>query len=466
MASSRTGVGVELGRPIVLIPPTAAYLVCSTLVVAAAAWLGADWLRDASVGLPAGVWIILLGTVLTAFVNRERETPENTEAVVGAPRLAWRRTARRVLELPALVARRLGASEDHLRRLADRWASRLDRAGLAGGPIRVGVGLPAEDRAALTRAPGDRAITWVQVSRAGDDQADCRDLGLDAVVRRGEFGPMRVTGAVSADRDAAWYDWSRPRPLSYSGVFPGRVDPEMVTLVGGEHLEAGDAPALRRLVESVAELSRATPRITLGDRLLGRGPGPESGRPSASDAALLALGERIERNDGSPESITRPIARAVGAWLASTPTPIDLPTRRRGVEAAGELLGDEPEALLRLAAVRVATGDDAGAFDAIVRADRVIRATHPAPISDHFSFLEAELRLPEPDALQLGRVAAGIALVCAGAPSDHLAPLSEDIAEDLGFTEWLVGRDQDRALLLEVFRVIERGRERELRAAA
>lgn len=464
MNGSRTR--VDLGRPIALVSPAAAYLVCASLVVSTAAWLGAHWLRDATVGLPAGVWIILLGTGLTAYLNRDRPAESKGRAAV-PPRIAWRPWVRRALELPGLIARRLGAGVDGLTRAQSRCTQLLDRFRLPAGALRVGVGLDGDLRSALVESEGELEITWVRLPRRGDDQSDCARFGLDAVVRRGEFGPMRITAAVSAGRDAAWYDWSRPRPLSYAAVFPGRVDPELVTVFDADELHAGDAPSLRVLVEAAAALSRSPSRLSITDRLLGRSPLPRGTDSAPAETVVPGLADRLTAGVPTPAAVLRPIARAVGAWLASTPAPVDLPTRRRGVEAAALALGEEPETLLRLAAVRVATGDDGGAFDAIIRADRAIRSGRLAPVVDPFRFLEAELRLTAPDSLQLGRVAAGIAQVCAGAPSDHLGHLRDDIAEDLGFTEWLIGRDQDRALLLEVFRVIARARgDGALRSAA
>jgi hypothetical protein len=225
---------------------------------------------------------------------------------------------------------------------------------------------------------------------------------------------------------------------------------------------------LRVLIEVAASLARSPWRLSLADRLLGRWPRvARVGRGATTgEEALARLTGPLGRGIELRASLAQPCARALSAWLASTPAPVDVAARRAGVESAATILGDEPEALLRLAAVRFAAHDDGAAFDALQRADKVIRAAKHEPVSDQFAFLESEVKLGLHEPMTLGRVAAGICLVAATRPSDHLPHLRDDLMEDLRFSEWLVGRDQDRALLLDAFRMLERGRGSRTRRAA
>ncbi len=461
MTDSRTRTDLGPGSRIVLIPPTATYVVCSTLVVAAAAWMGAGWLREPSLGLPIGIWIVVIGAAIVARAGRRREEHARGRGELGAqPRLQWRRWVRQALAWPSQVARGLGASSERLRSLEVRCISLLDHARTPVTPLRVGLGLPPELADAMISTAGDLSVTWVRVERTGDNQAECRDLGLDAVVRRGEFGPLAIATPEATGRDASWHDWALARPLSYASVFPARVDAGQVTIVDADELGRADAPMLRALIEAAAALGRSPSRLSLPDRVLGRTPRTaRHGHGSAvGEDALLRLAEPLARGLDVRASLARPAARALGAWLASTPEPIDTAVRRAGIESAAAVLIDEPEALLRLAAVRFGAHDDAGAFEALQRADRLIRAARPQPITDQFAFLESEVKLGLHEPMTLGRVAAGICLVAATRPADHLPHLRDDLMEDLRFSEWLVGRDQDRALLLDAFRMLERAR--------
>ena len=58
--------------------------------------------------------------------------------------------------------------------------------------------------------------------------------------------------------------------------------------------------------------------------------------------------------------------------------------------------------------------------------------------------------------MTLGRVAAGVCLVCATSAPERLPFIRTDFMDDVRYSAWLVGRDQDRAALYDVFRVVER----------
>ena len=77
---------------------------------------------------------------------------------------------------------------------------------------------------------------------------------------------------------------------------------------------------------------------------------------------------------------------------------------------------------------------------------------------------EVECGLPGP--LTLGRVAACVCLVCATSPAERVPFIRADFMDDARYSAWLVGRDQDRAVLYEVFRVMERTMVAPVRRAA
>ena len=72
--------------------------------------------------------------------------------------------------------------------------------------------------------------------------------------------------------------------------------------------------------------------------------------------------------------------------------------------------------------------------------------------------LSCELEHGPYSPMTLGRVAAGICLLCASSPTERLAYLRDDLLEDMRYSGWLVGRDTERAVLIDVFRAIERAR--------
>ncbi|MCA9298020.1 MAG: hypothetical protein KDA28_03080, partial [Phycisphaerales bacterium] len=119
------------------------------------------------------------------------------------------------------------------------------------------------------------------------------------------------------------------------------------------------------------------------------------------------------------------------------------------------ILPDSPEVLLRLAAVRFADLDDHAGFQALVKADQMLRETPNLPSIEHLPLLEHEIRHPDEGPMMLGRIASGICLACASIPRERIPYVREDVMDDVRFSKWLVGRDPDRQLLDQVFRVLE-----------
>jgi len=124
--------------------------------------------------------------------------------------------------------------------------------------------------------------------------------------------------------------------------------------------------------------------------------------------------------------------------------------------------------MLRLAAARFAVCDDSAGMESLLRAQHVLHE-QGLPEFDQSAFLQSELEHGVSAPIALGRVAAGIALVCASLGADKIPYFRDDVMDDARYSGWLVGRDQDRKFLLEVFDAIIRERAsvpQRLRAAA
>jgi hypothetical protein len=302
-------------------------------------------------------------------------------------------------------------------------------------------------------------VEWVILSPSADDQAAIRRHNLDALLRTSGEGPghpMRVVSREYPEREAAWYDWSTPRPLTYAALFPVRVDVSRVTLESVDLAREQQANLLASALRAAAVLSRCPSRLRLSDHLTGRLPSARRDEAvrtpnSLADRSMLELVDALVASGSDPSPVARAAGRVVSAWLASTEAWLDLDLRRKGVEAALSVVGEEPEILLRAAAVRLAMFEDDAAFDLFRTAERIIRSgTHPT-LEEHLAFLQAELELGSPNPLTLGRVASGICLVCATSPREKVAFIRGDIMDDVRHSAWLVGRDQDRQVLREVF---------------
>lgn len=436
---------------------TAGTVLAACACVATARYLGADWLNETSLGLPMGVWVVALAGAWNGAVRASRERR----------RRAARRTDHRGWTWPqsSLFSglMKLGAS------IAERGCAimGIDAAGVAAWhdsiawpqrPLRVGLAIDGEPAKLITHGPGAAGIDFVHC------RADCHDVSLDAVVLPAEGGLCVRTGATDA-RDAAWFDWGAERPLSYLSLFPVRIDPEFVTITDQRGVPTGSSAMLSQVVRAAALFSRSAGRLSLHDRLMGRRPVGESrgrGDLESLDACMERLAEQIQTHTNPAElsPADRVACRAVSAWLATT-GPIDQAKRLALMECVAKLIAGEPETMLRLAAVRIASMEDEDGIEAIVAADKLLRQRETHVSSEQASMLSCELEHGPYSPMTLGRVAAGICLLCASSPTERLAYLRDDLLEDMRYSGWLVGRDTERALLIDVFRAIERARRSE-----
>ncbi len=351
-----------------------------------------------------------------------------------------------------------------------KWLSeRHDAGGWPTRPLRIGLDLASDLAAMLIRAGGGLGLEWVPVPAGGNDQAQCREHAVDGIVRMDAVGDIHLRTAEHPAREAAWYDWSKAMPLSYSAVFPMRVDPCMVTLSRGWGFDHRDARLIARLIQTAAILSRSRTRLGLSDRLRGRRPfdlagetGPEG--TLRSHAMLVGAMSRLAESvcterDADPVPL-KSAARVLGAWASTTDAAIDPELRKEAVEASLRVLEGEPEAILRAVATRFATYDDNTAFAGVLEAVRAIRAAEHGPILDPVAFLEAEIELGLPGPMTFGRVAAGLCLVGATTEDAKLDYVCDDLIEEMRYSGWLIGRDADRRVLIEVARAVQQARRR------
>jgi len=443
---------------------SASILVGTSALVAVSAYLGAAWLRETTLGLPVGVWLILAIQAHVWFSEKSRRSsalPGLDEHSLSFPRFGdvLGRTLAAVWEATRTLAKTLRIPVSAFASLEDRLAIRVNQRVPAARPLRIGLDAGPDTRRALIDTTSEIDVEWVILSPSADDQSALRRHNLDALLRTTGEGPglpMRAVSREYPEREAAWYDWSTPRPLTYAAVFPVRVDASRVTLEGVDLSDVAQAELLASSLRAMAALSRCPARLRLSDHLTGRPPSARRDEAvrtpsSLADRSMLELANALVSSGTSQSPIARSTGRIVSAWLASTEAWLDLDLRRKGVEAALATVGDEPEVLLRAAAVRLAMFEDDSAFELFRCAERIIQSgTHPT-LEEHLAFLQAELELGSPNPLTLGRVASGICLVCATSPKEKVAFIRGDIMDDVRHSAWLIGRDQDRQVLREVF---------------
>lgn len=461
--------------------PGPQFVIATCGIVATAAYLGAHWLRNPVVGLPSGVWVVGIAQAAGyAWAQRARRNARNSPVVLGRSPgsgdgdwteldvgAALGRAGAAALEIGRSATKLLNVDESRVTEFENRFSDKMDRLPGPCSPIKIGIDASPELCQAVlgTDTAHPIPIQWVAVPTGRDCQSEMARLNLDAMIHQPGFGPARVVARENPGRDAAWYDWSAPRPLTFASLFPSRIDPSQITVDEIDPEDSGEVRILIALARAAAVLSRSPSRLTLADRLRGRRPLTGSVAPAIqpaqppSDRCILDLADLL----GGPHGLRisqarRAAARAVGAFLATTDSWVDLAVRRRGMDAALTVVGDEPEMTLRAAAVRLAACDDDTATGLLLRAESAIRASELAQITDHLAFLQSEVEHGLPSPMTLGRVAAGICLVCATSPADQLAYLRGDVMDDVRYSAWLVGRDQDRAVLEEIFRRLEQAR--------
>ncbi len=470
--------------------------------------LGVAWLREPVLGLPAGLWFIGLISVLCTGPVRARlaEWLERLLAMVGSGGTArqietgasagsspsrasdhagagwWPRNrvasvcldgATRVLAAMVQLAwLPLWGGEFSViggaRQRFERW---IVGAAFPTRPLRIGLCLPDDEADALVETDGQNGTTrveWFRLGQWDDPVGACRRHLFDAAVYHDGEGPVRIVTLERPGHSASVVEWADlVGELTFGKLFPGRVDAAAVVLEGAGSARVREgAGLLRALVEAAATLARSEHRLTLSDRVLGRRPTDVIERPGglalwkSSRTAAAAAMERVAQQAAAQAGLW-PEAAAIGvdaasAYFVSAPgmSPSERLEGLRAVAEAGLLSG---KTALRLGATNIAALEDDKGMEWLVRADALLRdgSTTLAAL-DHAAFLESELSHGSEDPMGVGRAAAGICLVCAATPPERLPFVRDDMLEEMAYAGWLVGRDQDRGLLIRVFMEIER----------
>ncbi len=464
----------------------------SSAVVALAYWLGAGWLAQGAMGLPAGVWVVVLLTAWSARLQRGAGGVAAAKApAAGATGhslnsgSAWTTRGRiRLAFAAARVMDLIDVLDDLLARtplggigLGDDWRQRLSRRlmgiRLPAGALRLGFGT-SRRRAQQVIDQDPAGAEWFLVSRGVEPEAAATEHALDAVLTEPAPGVIRIQTLERPGADASWFDWGVRRPLSYEAVFPLRLDPAQVHLdLSAEGELAGSAEIVAELLRTAAILSRHPERLDVQDHILGRRPSSRwpgvsseleslGGAEDESVQAMTRLAMLMEQRSrgGRSTAADRAAARAVSSWLASWDEAVQDDQRRSWIEACSRVLPDEPEVMLRLAAVRLAAMDDEMGIAALRDADAMLQREEGLCVGDPVAFLQAELEHGPENPMTVARVAAGLCLALAGVPTSQIAFLQEDLLDDMRFASWLVGRDQDRAILMRVLRELREARER------
>lgn len=466
--------------------------------------LGVAWLSESVLGLPAGLWSIGLAMGIwsepvrrclaewaervwglfehsaraTAIESDGTEPPAETSLgwwprhQVGAVCLdAATRAAAcvvRVAWLP-IWGGELSVAGD-LRQRFEHWLEGLT---LPTRPLRVGLCMPDDEAEALVAAAGVSRVEWFRLSSWEDPQSACRKHLFDAVVFHDSEGPVRVVTLERPGYTAGVVEWADLRgELTFGKLFPSLVDPAAVVIEGATRTRVREgADLLRALVEAAATLARSERRLILADRVLGRRatdvierPGGLSLWRSQRSVAAVVM-THLVRTAGVQTSAW-PEAAAIAADAGSAffmAMPDMAPTERReGMLAAAEGGTIGATTALRLGAACIGALEDDEAMSWLVRADAMLRdGSTPLAKLDHAAFLESELVCGSENPMSVGRAAAGICLVCAAMAPERVRFLRDDMLEEMAYAGWLVGRDQDRGVLIRVFLEIEHAHDSE-----
>lgn len=470
-------------------------------IVVTADLLGVPWLREPVAGLPAGLWVIAMATAALAAPVRSRLAAglERLLTLLGAggpvrqldpastdtpaapgwwpanPFLsvcldALTRAAAALIGLAFLPLWGGGPSPD-LRRRVETF---LTRTPLPTRPLRIALCLPDDEADAIVAAPstGASRIQFFRMAEWDEPLSACRRHCFDAAVFHDGEGPLRIVTLERPGHPARVVEWADLNgELTFGKLFPGRIDPAAVVLEGATASRVRAVPDLvRALIEAAATLSRAEHRLTLADHVLGRRPTDTAGQPaglslyrartSPAADAMAALAAAAASCAAEADSHPWPEAAALAADAASAyfvSDPDLSPTERlAALRAVADAASGCARTALRLGAASIAALEDDEGLAWLVRADALLRqGSTPLAALDHAAFLESELAHGSDDPMGVARAAAGICLVCAAAQPDQISFVRDDTLEEMAYAGWLVGRDQDRSLLIRVFLEIE-----------
>lgn len=403
------------------------------------------------------------------LLNRSRVAPTAQASLIDRSKGLY------VGEAPGAVARAAFAAVDASARLVETPAALP--VSYATRPLRLGLLAPGRWADMLMNTKGVLACEWLVVSGAHNDAElwrTARALAIDALVSRDAQGNYVVWTQEAVDRPAWCDDWAEARPVSYATVFPMRLDCSRVTIPGqvvvGGATRMPEPTLVRLLVEAAAMFSRVPARLDKDQINRGRLPvyapipqlvpvearDPETNRQREGARAVEALREALFKaclaaGDTVWTGLAQVAARVAGAWASVDAPGADLGTRLEVLEWCAAALPDDPETLLRLGAARIAAVEDIAGLNAMDRAaSRILAMTEPP--AEASGFIQAELeRGVEQDDVRLGRIAAGVCMLACSCHESHMQHVIEDLRDDMAKSEMLVGMDQDRRVLEEIF---------------
>lgn len=476
-----------------LIGPRTTVLIGSCVLVMTAYTLGWEWLAKSFIGMPMGLWAVGLAMLFAQYRHQmqqdARAHPMAGDGIsagfptsLGSARLTLPKlsldrvkdvlpTADRVSGVLELVGVPVGSVDHAKRKLADVTSKVVPH----HGTLRIGVDLAEADAKELIAYGLHEQnigvpVEWVK-ARSGlvtDVENDMAASGLDVLIRRERRGDINLFVAEHPDRPAAWPDWGQTLPLGYAGVFPPRVDPARVVLAGCDLQNETHATLAAQMVLACAMLARVPGRAgvpagnAISRAMAGRVSMPELIEP---DGPLASMMRRIARSvtgvkksdGGATPGFVRAAARACSACLSSMETRVGVEATLDAVATATELVRDEPEAVLRLAAAQVAAGEIADAHQSLTSACMMLRRFDRRCDADPLAFIMSEVEVGTPGRMTLGRIAAGIGLLWATTPRESQDHIREDLMDDLAHAGWLRDRPEDVNLLKGVLGALEGG---------
>lgn len=352
------------------------------------------------------------------------------------------------------VASEVGVSGSQSSGTSQRLAS-----GLQGvwpvKPLQIGVANAGDWAAQLVASHGVMHVQWHELENA--DATTTRDGHvLDGMLRCDASGLQLLT-MCHVGHDAALRDWSELAAVNENGggfaqLFPLRQDCAGLSFAG--EISVDDVRIARLLIEAACLLSRHPARTELGDKLAGRSANWSDN--SEGQASLSSIYTAMEAElESTPEmqglsSVRSIAAHVLSQWAATSPT-ITQKQRLEVAELCARLLPGDSFATLRLAAVRFGQLEDASGLDALADAAHALKQSSTKPLSDQTAFLLAELESGMGHPLSLGRVAAGITLASATLDAKELRMYRDDLRDEMRFSAALMGKDQDRFLIEQVF---------------
>lgn len=430
-------------------------VIAASALVATLSLLGVEGIATRYAGVPLGLWAIM-GVAGLSWV------------VLCTPSIAGGRSPRTEYSPTDLVLTAAGRGAALIERgsaepnaepssLVLSMQSKLDASPAATLDLRVGLRSDLVNLAPI----GEDRPNFHRVRIEQGVEESLRSRRLDALVFEADCRSLIIRTPEHSGLEASWYDWGVDRPVSYFSLFPLRLDCNRVSMhqVAEHELSEQTTRTIRLLSLAAGACSRHPSRLRFSDRLLGRtsalsGPTPLWNGPMLDLCRWLA-----ETTSRGPAE--RAAARACSAFLATQCDDLSDDERCSLAEATARIAGDEPEVMLRLGAIRLSVFDESLGFDAILRADRMLRDRAMIGGLEHLPILQAELEHGTYADMTLGRVAAGIVLASNAVPADRIAFLKDDLLDEMRTSGWLVGRDKEHAMLIDLFRRLQHARRAE-----